>query len=151
MTYERHKHTLGLTRSATHYAWTNMIQRCTNSKRPDFKFYGGRGIKVCPQWRNSFSAFLADVGERPTSDYSLDRFPNQDGNYEPGNVRWATKDQQMQNTRATRLLSFGGKTMGLTAWARYLGLARGSIQVRLANGWSIQRALTESKRGTNGN
>ena len=78
-------------------AWTNMITRCTNPKHNRWHRYGGRGIAVCERWRNSYEAFLADVGRRPRPAYSLDRFPNCDGNYEPGNVRWATDSEQALN------------------------------------------------------
>jgi hypothetical protein len=81
-----------------------MIQRCTNPRDPQWPNYGGRGITVCRRWRDSFIAFLADVGHRPAgrvggrSGFSLDRI-NNDGNYEPGNVRWATPQQQRRNQR----------------------------------------------------
>jgi hypothetical protein len=144
--YEAHGHTRNRQRSATHYAWTNMIQRCTNPNRHDYKSYGGRGIQVCQKWRDSFSAFLADVGERPSADHSLDRYPNMNGNYEPGNVRWATKHQQMQNTRGTTLITFRGETHGLNEWARRLGMTHSSIQGRLQRGWSLEKTLTQPKR-----
>ncbi|MBO0736547.1 MAG: hypothetical protein J2P48_08265 [Alphaproteobacteria bacterium] len=88
-------------RNSTYTAWANMKARCGNPNRPDYKFYGGRGITVCDRWRQSFSAFLDDVGECPPG-YSLDRIDNERG-YEPGNVRWATRTQQMRNSRRTRL------------------------------------------------
>lgn len=138
--YERHGHVAGRKRTPTHYAWTNMISRCINKNRPDYHCYGGRGITVCDRWRNSFSAFLEDMGERPDG-HSLDRIDNSKG-YEPGNCRWATRDQQMQNTRATRLISFQNETMGLTAWARRLGLNKESLRSRLLRGWPIEKALT---------
>lgn len=141
--YERHGHTRCLQRSVTHYAWTNMVARCTNPKRWDYGFYGGRGIKICPKWRNSFALFLVDMGERPLN-RSLDRI-NNSGNYEPGNCRWATKDEQMQNTRATRIITFNGESMGITAWARKLGLKHGALQTRFKYGWSLEKALTTRK------
>lgn len=139
--YERHGHTRAKGRSATHYAWTNMIARCTNPKRPDYRYYGARGIFVCDRWLNSFAAFLADMGERPSAGHSIDRIDNAKG-YGPENCRWATKDQQMQNTRGTRLITFGGETMGLNAWARRLGLNKESLRVRLLK-WPIERAFTQ--------
>jgi hypothetical protein len=81
----------------TYWCWQAMIQRCTNENREDYKNYGGRGIKVCDRWLNSFEDFLADVGESPEG-LSIDRI-NNDGNYEPGNTRWATREQQQSNTR----------------------------------------------------
>lgn len=80
-------------------AWSNMITRCHNPNATRYQNWGGRGISVCPQWRESFQDFLAHVGRRPTAAHSIDRYPNNDGNYEPGNVRWATKSQQRFNQR----------------------------------------------------
>ena len=74
-----------------------MIQRCTNQHNPTYRWYGARGIDVCDRWKNSFDAFLEDMGRRPDG-LSLDREDN-DGNYEPGNCRWATKLEQMHNKR----------------------------------------------------
>ncbi len=85
-------------RSAERLAWTNMKRRCNNEKSPRFKDWGGRGIKVCDRWLNSFENFLADVGIRPSTDHSIDRIDN-DRNYEPDNVRWATKKEQIANRR----------------------------------------------------
>lgn len=82
----------------TYQAWQNMIQRCTNPNRPDYHHYGGRGITICERWM-TFENFLADVGEKPKG-LSIDRFPDNNGNYEPGNVRWANQTQQVRNSRA---------------------------------------------------
>lgn len=79
-------------------AWTSMKNRCTNPKCQRYKIYGGRGIKVCARWTESYEAFLADVGRRPGAGYSIDRIDT-DGDYEPGNVRWATRSEQMLNRR----------------------------------------------------
>jgi hypothetical protein len=75
-----------------------MLQRCENPKRPGFKHYGAKGVSVCDRW-HTFTNFLSDVGLRPGPEFSLDRYPNSSGNYEPGNVRWATRHQQMTNLR----------------------------------------------------
>lgn len=85
-------------RSPTYIAWMNMIQRCTNPKRHDWKRYGAIGVSVCDRWR-SFENFLADMGETAPN-LSLDRYPDPSGNYEPSNCRWATTLEQRHNRRA---------------------------------------------------
>lgn len=83
-------------------AWHSMIQRCGNPKAGNFERYGGRGIKVCNRWKASYVDFLADVGRKPSARHSLDRHPDNDGNYEPGNVRWATGKEQQANRRNSK-------------------------------------------------
>jgi hypothetical protein len=138
--YERLGHVRDRRRSPELNAWTNMNARCANPKRPDYQFYGGRWVVVCQRWRESFGAFLSDMGLRPDGT-SIDRIDNARG-YEPGNCRWATKHEQMQNTRATRLIEFNGETMGLNAWAKRIGVHRQSLSDRLRRGWSLEKALT---------
>ena len=95
-----HGHTKGYKPTPTYRAWVNMLTRCNNPKSTQFKFYGARGISVCPEWA-SFEAFVANVGERPSALHSLDRVdPN--GNYEPSNCRWVTHTEQCRNRRSNR-------------------------------------------------
>jgi hypothetical protein len=96
--FTTHGHTLEKRFSPTYHSWAGMITRCTNPKRKTWGKYGGRGITVCDRWKNSFEAFLEHMGERPLGK-TLDRYPNNDGNYEPNNCRWATWSEQMKNRR----------------------------------------------------
>lgn len=92
--------------SKEYQAWCAMKKRCLNSNDPGYKYYGGRGIKICERWLHSFKNFLSDVGHPPNPDreWSIDRI-NNNGNYEPKNVQWATPLQQARNRRPTRSLS----------------------------------------------
>jgi len=83
-------------RTAEYLAWVNLRNRCSNPRVHNYHRYGGRGITVCPEWLHSFENFFAAVGKKPTPKHSIDRI-NNDGNYEPGNVRWATKSEQAYN------------------------------------------------------
>lgn len=90
--------TLKQRHAAEYMAWCGARYRCTQEKGASWHNYGGRGIRMCERWMNSFENFLDDVGPKPTPRHSLDRI-NNDGNYEPGNVRWATRSEQALNTR----------------------------------------------------
>jgi hypothetical protein len=124
--------THGLSKHELYYTWKNMWQRCTNPNNPKYPRWGGRGIKVCERWR-LFENFLADVGERPPG-MTLDRRDN-DGDYSPGNWRWATPAEQAANTRNLKLtpviiariqeLHAAGMTM--TAIGKQLGLGRHTV------------------------
>lgn len=136
----RTKH--GMYKSSEFRIWWHMIERCHNPNDHQYPEWGGRGITVCDQWRESFSNFFADVGHRPSRHHSLDRIDN-DGNYELNNVRWATRDEQSNNTRRTKLIEWNGKTQSVSQWERELGTSQGLIKRRLLKGWSIERAMTE--------
>lgn len=83
--------------------WYHIKTRCLNSKVKEYKNYGGRGIKMCDRWLNSFENFFEDMGKRPSNKHSIDRFPNKNGNYEKINCRWATSEQQARNRRNSKL------------------------------------------------
>ena len=123
----------------TYHAWKAMRQRCTNPKRREYANYGGRGIRVCERW-GEYLNFLSDMGAAPP-DTSLDRIdPN--GNYEPGNCRWASALTQSLNRRTAVLITFQGETLNVSEWERRFGLRRGLVNSRRARGWDAVRAIT---------
>lgn len=119
----------------------NMRARCYNPKNTSYPNYGARGITVCAEWRGSFDAFLAHVGARPSPAHSIDRIDNDRG-YEPGNVRWATDSEQARNRRVERPVTYRGQELSLRAACDIAGVKLETAKVRLARGWSIERALT---------
>ena len=127
-------------RGTTEYSiWLNMKQRCLNPKNKAFAHYGGRGISVCESWKNSFSSFLDYVGPRPPG-LTIDRIDN-NGNYEPGNVQWATAKTQTENRRSTRLLTYKGMTLPMLVMARHLGVNQWGFRSRIDKGDSVEEAL----------
>ena len=131
----------GTQKTAVYHAWCSMRQRCSNSNHPYFHRYGGRGIKVCARW-DDFTKFLEDIGEPSESRMHLDRIDN-DGNYEPGNVRWVNAKTNARNRSSNKHISFKGKTMTVADWAEELGLPYRTLDQRLRNPrWDIERALT---------
>ena len=139
------RRTHGQSRTPEHIVWLAMRNRCSNPKAPHFDRYGGRGIRVCDRWQNSFAAFLEDMGPRPAG-ASIDRFPDNDGSYEKTNCRWATSAEQMRNTSKTRLLTNGAVTAPMVDMAAIVGIDQDTIQMRLRRGWSEVRALTQPPR-----
>lgn len=124
--------------SLTFRSWVSMKTRCYNKKSQKYPIYGGRGITICDRWLESYQNFLDDMGERPSVSHSIDRYPNNDGNYEPGNCRWATKGEQVRNRSNSHWIEYAGMRMVLTDWARFFGLkSPGILYVHLNNGVSF--------------
>lgn len=123
--------------------WHGMKRRCLGKS---YRNYGGRGIRVCARWRGrgGFVNFLTDVGERPSPEHSLERIDN-DGDYEPGNVKWGTRFEQNRNRRTNVWLTHGGETLCARDWAKRVGLNHQTLAHRLAAGWSVEQALTTPK------
>lgn len=115
----RHGHHRVGHRTGTYLSWDTMTQRCLNPRNPNYPNYGGRGIGIHPSWR-SFPMFLADMGERPPRG-TLERI-NTDGNYEPSNCKWATRQEQLNNKRTNVVVEHDGKRMTLSQWAEFLGI-----------------------------
>lgn len=137
----------GMRGTATYKTWEAMKTRCGNPASKSYPGYGGRGIKVCERW-TIFENFLADMGERPNGT-TLDRWPDNNGNYEPGNCRWASKQEQQRNTTANVLVEFEGQTLTQAAWAERLGISQATLSYRLRRGWSVSDALTRKAHSGN--
>lgn len=137
--------THGKSRSPEYEAWHGMRQRCTNPSHKQYADYGGRGINVCDEW-DSFAAFYADMGSRPSGKHTIERIDNSRGYY-PDNCEWATRSQQLRNTRRNRLITFNGKTMCMADWAIELGLHYKTLQNRINRGWTLERALARQLPG----
>jgi len=136
MTLEEHRKS----KSPTYVAWVNMRQRCSSDDPQRREQYKDRGIKVCDRWR-TFENFLADMGERPEG-MTLDREDN-DGNYAPGNCRWATPQTQSQNRRGRKMVVYQGQEMILSEAIRRSGLNRATVNNRInRSGWSAEKART---------
>jgi hypothetical protein len=146
----KYRMTHAMTGTPTYYTWDSMIQRCTNPHSQSYADYGGRGIKCCDRWRfgdgirSGFECFLADMGERPSAEHSLDRI-NVDGDYEPGNCRWATVEEQQNNRRDNCYITWHGQTKTLKQWSEKLGIKYVTLQARIKiYGWSIDEAFTQN-------
>ena len=126
-----------------HNAWVGMWQRCNNKNNDRYDDYGGRGISVCERWRDFF-AFMEDMGRRPPGT-SLDR-KNNDGNYEPGNCRWATPDQQINNRRNTNWITMDGRRQTISQWCRELKIHKETLKKRYSKTGDWRKAAKQAKR-----
>jgi len=117
----------GMCYTTEYKSYKKMIERCYTETADNFKYYGGRGIKVCDRWLESFENFFADMGLKPSPKHSIDRFPDKKGNYEPSNCRWATQKEQANNTTRNVVYEYQGKSMNQSQWAEYLGVSREKI------------------------
>lgn len=131
-------------------AWVDMKRRCNNPDFQSYKNYGGRGIKIYNEWlgENGFENFYEYVGPRPSKEHSLDRYPNNDGNYEPGNVRWATSKEQADNRRTTCKLNYNGTDYSKAELAKLAGLTPMGMDFRLKN-MSVTEAVETPVRKRN--
>lgn len=136
----------GASGTPEHQTWLSMRGRCTDHTFKNYPHYGGRGIKVCERWLNSFPSFLEDIGLRPSKNHSLNRVDN-NGNYEPGNCQWATNTEQQRNKNNNHLITINGKTKCLTEWCKEYGLRPGTARARIRDyGWPEVKAITTPAR-----
>lgn len=129
-------------KSPEYKTWQSMIDRCSNKSNNGYYLYGGRGITVCEKWL-SFANFFADMGPRP-ADRSLDRIDNNKG-YFPGNCRWATTKEQLENRRIRKdalFMSYGGVVRRINEWSVITGINRKTLRTRLSRGWTVEEAIT---------
>lgn len=130
----------GMEGSPTYHVWASMLHRCRNRNNRWYHRYGGRGIQVCSRWLD-FRNFYADMGEKPRG-LSIERIDN-DGDYEPGNCRWASHTEQMRNREVTLTIEYKGRVMPVVELAERFGVPRKLVQARLKRGVPIQDALSQ--------
>jgi hypothetical protein len=134
--------THGLTKSPHYSRWRHMMDRCYNPQCARYADYGGRGIRVCKRWHD-IRKFVVELPPGFHKGLEIDRIDN-DGNYRPGNVRWAVRKVNAGNRRSARMLKFKGITQSATGWAQEYGIPLSIITARIDNfGWSVERAITE--------
>ena len=135
------KTTHGLSSVPEYGPWKAMVQRCTNPNDASWHLYGGAGRLVDPSLM-TIEGFIAEIGLRPSLRHTIERIDNE-GHYEPGNIRWATQKEQSWNQSSNRLLTYDGRTQCAAAWAEEFGMPKSRLYERLKRGWSVERALTE--------
>lgn len=118
-----------------------MKGRCTNPNYHNFKYWGGRGIKVCDRWIDSFENFYEDMGPKPRKSYTIDRIDN-DGDYCKENCRWASRKTQLRNSRHNKMITWNGETRCVNEWAEILNIHPKTLSVRIQR-WDLERAMTE--------
>ena len=139
--------THGMSQKLEYKSWAKLKGRCLNKNIPNYKDYGGRGITICEEWKNSFETFYKDMGNRPKGT-SIDRIDNNE-NYCKENCRWSLPKVQARNKRNNIMITYKGNTLCSTDWASKLRLKRQTLEGRLRKNWSVERAFTQSLRGKN--
>ena len=132
--------THGLHGTPEHLVWGGIKRRCLMPNERHYADYGGRGIRMDATWQADFTAFLRDVGPRPSPKHSIERC-DVNGHYEPGNVRWATTREQARNKRNNRHITMDGQTMILVEWCEKYGIDPKNVVARERIGWDIVRAI----------
>lgn len=139
--WRRGSPTHGMTNTTEHAIWCQIRGRCLSPRNTVYRYYGGRGITICPEW-SDFTRFYADMGPRPGLEYSIERKDN-NGPYAPWNCRWATDTEQGRNRRSNVLMTHQGRTQTLTEWALEVGISVGTLWQRVkVLHWSDEEAIT---------
>ena len=126
--------------------WKKMKGRCYNENDPKYQSYGGRGIRICDEWKNDFVKFYENIGIKPGKEYSIDRV-NNDGNYEPGNCRWATPKEQARNRRSSVYFEYNDNKMLLIDISKAVGIKYDVLYQRIFKyNWSPNRAFSTKVR-----
>ncbi len=140
------KTTHGLSKTSELGIWRGIKSRCYDPQDPAFHNYGGRGIKMHHTWKKSVARFYKDMGPRPSPKHSIERI-NNDRWYSPSNCKWGTWEEQANNRRCNRTITFAGETLNLSQWARKIGISSTSLSERLEN-WTVEESLTIPKGGS---
>lgn len=138
----RRNSTHGMSKTRVYRSWSAMIERCTNPASTPFAGYGGRGIMICPQWRESFECFLKDMGLPPTNRHTIDRIDT-NGNYEPDNCRWATPVEQARNTRKNVKYELNGGSFTIRELSEKFNIPEVTIRYRFNKGMSVHEAVSD--------
>jgi hypothetical protein len=127
---------------AEYHVWRSMKERCSNPNNKQYSRYGGRGIKICKRWFNSFAFFIKDMGDKPSPGMTIERI-NNNGGYNPKNCKWATWSEQQNNKSTTRFLVLNGRKETIKQWSEITRIPYQAIVTRLYRGWSEERTLTQ--------
>ncbi len=134
----------GMSNSPEYEVWIGMKKRCLNKSQASFKNYGGRGIRVCKRWIESFEGFIKDMGHRPSDDHTIERVdPN--GDYEPGNTVWLPSKMQALNKRSSVRVEWGGKTQCLSEWSKELSIPYETLRSRIKSGLTPPELFASTK------
>ena len=143
----KHGATAGKKKPRLYRIWLAMRERCKNQESEKYSLYGGRGIKVCPEWEHDFQSFRDwALGNGYRDNLTLDREDN-DGPYSPENCRWVTMKVQNRNKRSNHYLTYKGETISISEWAERCGIPYYTLKTRIRNGWSTEKALETAVRG----
>lgn len=142
--YQATSHAHGLSKTPEYRIWAGIKQRCFNPRRKEYERYGKAGITMHQPWVENFEEFYDHLGPRPSKTHSVDRIDNSLG-YEPGNVRWATPEEQAQNSSIARPITLNGRTMTASEWSRELGVGFTTIIARLNRNYSAEDVLSRGR------